>query len=95
MRFSLPGVLHVMHFMVFGSSVGLWVGSSVGFIVGIWLPLRASHNEVILTVEEKSLDQNYASFLSKKAKHKYTTLTDVKNAIPNLASAEVVRYDAE
>jgi len=67
---ALPQMIQFFNFMIFGGSVGLWVGMSVGSFVGIWLPLRARKHEIIVTDEEKRVDMDYAQFLNKKARHK-------------------------
>lgn len=67
---ALPKMINVLNFMIFGGSVGLWVGIIVGSFVGVWLPMRASKHEIVATDEEKRTDIDYAQFLNERTKHK-------------------------
>jgi Na+/H+-dicarboxylate symporter len=56
-------------FMVFGGSIGLWVGIMVGSFVGAWVPLNTQKVDATSTTEEKRADVEYSRFLNEKSKH--------------------------
>ena len=65
---GIPRLVDYLKFSGLGQSVGLEVGAEVGCFSGILVSIKVNKIQVIVTEEEKRVDDQYAQFLKNRAK---------------------------